>query len=571
MTTRLVAILGLGNPNKPGPGYDPVEYTFEGRTATRSPLVSRAITELLAPVDTVVYLGTKDVREKRVETGAVAEALGRPCHFVEIPKGEDDEKRWDLFKALRRALDLTPLAEAGERTAPTRILFDVTHGFRTQPLFAMSVLSYMQSEWARCGDRAPELRVLYGAYDPQQQTIDTPAPLWDLTLQLTVTRWNAALDALMRYGRADDLEALAADTSAAQNAAARGTGVTGSALATTGIAKRFGALARAFADDVALARFASLLTGVRDPRRPDAPTRGTATKLREFLQSADTARLTAQIPVLRDSIGRLAAWLEPLQAARIESPEGAAALAAFARFGVRVQRYAEAVAAAREGLVTLHALGRGGAVTKEPGLAGYHAERRAAEGAVARDGSGAVAKAFGRVTQPRNDVLHGGLNDQPLDAGSLRAQIRHLAGEFGALAQEPVEVLAVARGSFVNLSNHPVATWSDAQRDAAAALGFGDACDLAGGMPHVPPGDEAEAVWALAREVAAHAVAQGARAAMVSTDFTLTHALVMTLEAQGVRCFAATTTREVVERVRDDGATEKTAVFRFVRWRAYRA
>ena len=35
MTTRLVAILGLGNPNKPGPGYDPVEYTFEGRTATR--------------------------------------------------------------------------------------------------------------------------------------------------------------------------------------------------------------------------------------------------------------------------------------------------------------------------------------------------------------------------------------------------------------------------------------------------------------------------------------------------------------------------------------------------------
>jgi hypothetical protein len=125
--------------------------------------------------------------------------------------------------------------------------------------------------------------------------------------------------------------------------------------------------------------------------------------------------------------------------------------------------------------------------------------------------------------------------------------------------------------SFVNLSNHPVAGWSGAQRDAAVALGRGPVCDLDGGMPQVPPEDGAEAVWALAREVAARAVAQGARAAMVSTDYTLTHALVVTLETLGVRCYAATTARDVVERTRSDGATEKTAVFRFVRWRAYRA
>lgn len=124
--------------------------------------------------------------------------------------------------------------------------------------------------------------------------------------------------------------------------------------------------------------------------------------------------------------------------------------------------------------------------------------------------------------------------------------------------------------SFLNLSNHPVATWSDAQREHAAALGHGSPCELAGAMPLVPPEADSAAVWALAREVAARAIAQGARGAMVSTDFTFTWALVCVLEAAGVRCYAATTRREVTELRRSDGASEKTAVFRFVRWRAYR-
>lgn len=124
--------------------------------------------------------------------------------------------------------------------------------------------------------------------------------------------------------------------------------------------------------------------------------------------------------------------------------------------------------------------------------------------------------------------------------------------------------------SFLNLSNHPIATWSAAQRDAAEALGHGAPCDLDGAMPLVPPEADAAAVWALARAVADRAIAQGARGAMVSTDFTLTHALVELLEARGVRCYAATTRREATERPRDDGGVERTLVFRFVRWRPYR-
>lgn len=435
MTTRLVAILGLGNKNvTEGTGYKPVTYGAEGRAATQTSLVTRAICELFGPVDSVVLLGTQDVQAMRVATGAVEGELGRGFCFVTIPTGESEGDRWRLFTLLQRALDLAPIAEAGERESPTRILFDVTHGYRTQPLFAMSVLSYLQSEWARRGEEAPEVRVLYGAFDaaPPGQ----PAPLWDLTQQLTVTRWNAALDALMRYGRADDLEALARADSAAQSLAARSAGASGSALAETGVAKRFGALARAFADDLAVGRFASLLTGVRDPRRPEQPVKGTAAKLREFLQSDEAARLTARVPVLRDSVARLDAWLAPLRARRIESAEGAAALASLALLCARLQRYAESVAATREGLVTLHALGRGEPVAGEPNLPGYHAARDAAERAIDREGTDVVERAFRNVGGPRNDLLHGGLNNQPRSASALREEAGRLAEEFARLVAE---------------------------------------------------------------------------------------------------------------------------------------
>lgn len=428
MTTRLVAIAGMGK-------YSPVVYELEGRRASQSVLATRAITELCAPVESVVVLGTAEVRSQRHETGFLRDVLTRDYHFMEVPKGQDEAERWALFEVLRRALDLAPIEEAGETVAPTRILFDVTHGYRTQPLFAMSVLSYMQSEWARRGVDAPELRVLYGAYDPQSSQPDVPAPLWDLTQQLTVTRWNTALDALMRYGRADDLEALARAESVAQRAAAQRAGVTGSALAPASVAGTFGKLARAFADDVALARFASLLTGLRHRQRPGDETRGSAAKLHDFLASEEMASLAARLPVLRDSLATLAAWLAPLRAPGIETSQGVAALAALAQRCVHLQRYAEAAAATREGLITQHTLAQGAALACEPNLSGYHDARVAAERAIARDGAAPTERALSAAVQSRNDLLHGGLNDQPLPAATLREQVRQHAERFAALVR----------------------------------------------------------------------------------------------------------------------------------------
>lgn len=465
MTTRLVTFLGLGR-------YSEVTYRHGTSVASRSPLVMRALCELFDPVDTVVVLGTPEVRAQRHETGFIAEHLGRPYHFVEIKKGQDERERWELFEHLCGALDRAPLVGAGERDAPDRILFDVTHGFRTQPLFAMAVLSYVQSEWARDGaEKAPEVRVLYGAYDPQNPPPPgEPADIWDLTQQLTVSRWNRALDGLQRYGRADDLAVIAKEATRALTARAQREGEQGVALRRYKIVERFGSVAQRFADDLALARFRDVLVreyAARGGRR----VAGSAAALVEFLRSEEAQGLCEEVPVLRGSMERLARWVEPLPVERLGGEDGVRALARLAELYGRLERYSEQVAALREGLVLRYAIETGRAMPREPGEDGYNAgyapiERElggvsheatrlkrarvasaeAYETALGRAGRGSslslheVVRLFSDVHGPRNDVHHGGLRDEPVDAASLRKTFAEQTRRFVEASASPAQV-----------------------------------------------------------------------------------------------------------------------------------
>ena len=125
------------------------------------------------------------------------------------------------------------------------------------------------------------------------------------------------------------------------------------------------------------------------------------------------------------------------------------------------------------------------------------------------------------------------------------------------------------RAVFLNLSNHPVARWPAAQVQAARSLGLGDPCDLEGGLPEIDPKDDGSDVAVVAREVTERALAQGAAGAFVAGEYTLSFALVNALQVRGVRCFAATSRREVVELDGDGDARERKIVFQFVRFREY--
>ena len=123
---------------------------------------------------------------------------------------------------------------------------------------------------------------------------------------------------------------------------------------------------------------------------------------------------------------------------------------------------------------------------------------------------------------------------------------------------------------FLNLSNHPSATWSSAQRDAAGALAPESAL-LDYPFPHVDPSHALDAVSALSESTWAaltstlNAAGQRPVAAMVAGEPVLCLGLVQRLQSSGVPCYCATTRRET--EVSDEGV--KTSQFHFVRFRRW--
>jgi CRISPR-associated Csx2 family protein len=133
---------------------------------------------------------------------------------------------------------------------------------------------------------------------------------------------------------------------------------------------------------------------------------------------------------------------------------------------------------------------------------------------------------------------------------------------------EPERRAPKGLGGFANLSNHPAHTWSEAQREAARALGHGEVVELPKTMPLFDPEMDTTEVVRIADDLAEEVVRMGVSGAFVATEFVASYALVRALHARGVRCYTATTLRETTED-QVDGASYKKSVFRFVRWRAY--
>jgi CRISPR-associated protein Csx16 len=275
---------------------------------------------------------------------------------------------------------------------------------------------------------------------------------------------------------------------------------------------------------------------------------GSAERVAERLQAA---RASADaLPPLADVLDRLEnEMLLPLIGAGedLTSTDGHRALAALARLYLHMGRWAEAAAIVREGWVTLYS---------DPSAAFDIDARHLAEARWNRRSRDVVQQ----VAQARNDIEHAGFRARPLPADALREQVGRLVEGFADATATAVDAPPV----FLNVSNHPSAAWGEAQRQAALALAP-VILDLP--FPPVPPEADAEWVAARAEEIVQQALemAPGATHAMVQGEFTLAHALVGRLRAQGIVALAASASRDTDEN--PDGS--RTSRFIFVRFREY--
>lgn len=116
----------------------------------------------------------------------------------------------------------------------------------------------------------------------------------------------------------------------------------------------------------------------------------------------------------------------------------------------------------------------------------------------------------------------------------------------------------------INLSNHPSASWSADQLEAASA--YGEITDYA--FPVVDPDADEDYIASLADKISSEITGkydvQGLTIHLMG-EFTMTVALLHRFQHLGITCVASTTRRNTVET--ED--RKKIVEFKFVRFRKY--
>lgn len=556
-TVRLVSFLGLGNPRFPK-RYEEVVYAVEEggdtRKSRRTPLVQAALDELFS-VTSVRLLGTKEVHENWIEgDGRLLEEVFPTAvdFFKVVNTGSNAEELRKIFQEVVDALSADAIEELGEKDPPETILLDVTHGFRIQPMLGLAAASFVQSQWARKGvEKRPRLRVVYGAYEAADRDQDPKvAPIWDLTEFLNYARWSDAFNALIRFGRADELHQIVDGLSKSERAQLENKSDR-TAQQHINWLRDLGIRAKSFTDDLATTRSEHI--------------QDSASSLSRILNSDSAEDWISTYPVLREAVGELRAQSKTLDVP-VYSNQGMRAVVAMAEQLIRSQQYSQALILISEALDVACGLTRCSAnsdknLVLRKGKAALMERLRqqleATPSTPAKNSVGdedttlnhwmdAAAQLRGDVEASRNTLAHAGfsLDGSGAKASKIIKGVKTAHKRFSALIDKiPAEgaysskddTTAHSSSVFLNLSFQRIADWPVAQRNAAKDIGEPE--ELEGWNPAVPSDTPVNRISAIAQDYAQIVKDLGVKTACVEGDPSLTLALVALLQREGVACY----------------------------------
>ncbi|WP_298819056.1 TIGR02221 family CRISPR-associated protein [Chloroflexus sp.] len=187
MEKKAISFLGY---TRPGQSYRETTYVYQNRECTTAFMAEATARFFQSEIKELLVVVTEEAYKQNFADleRAVAEVV--PIRPIRIPSGRNEGELWDIFAAIANAI------EPGDR-----IIFDITNGFRSIPVLALLVASFV-----RVVRNATLERMIYGAYDA---TANNRTPIFDLTPLVTLLDWTSATDAFLRYGRADVLVKLA--------------------------------------------------------------------------------------------------------------------------------------------------------------------------------------------------------------------------------------------------------------------------------------------------------------------------------------------------------------------------
>lgn len=158
--------------------------TFEYKTD----LFPEVLTKIF-PLTKLLVFVTDEV-EKHDNCSRLKHKLGSIIETVNIPLGKSEEELWDIFSIITEQVP-----------QQATVIIDITHAFRSLPLIAFNVASYLR----RIKSIKVE-RILYGNFEARDANFDPPrTPIFDLTSTLDLQDWLHGIDAFQRRGYAEEL------------------------------------------------------------------------------------------------------------------------------------------------------------------------------------------------------------------------------------------------------------------------------------------------------------------------------------------------------------------------------
>ncbi|WP_020559178.1 CRISPR-associated protein Csx16 [Thiofilum flexile] len=453
---KLISFLGLGEAKRDSNSKPTGEYFYHKTTyrfnqdpqtdISNTCYVVRAITQGytinekttgLQRVDEVVLLATEQAEKAHIDK-ILAEfevyQLPRP-HVVRVPFGANAEQQWEQFHTI-----LENIPQGNDK----KVIFDITHGFRSQPFFAAAVINYVRS--TRNVENIPDMRILYGEYNSAKQVSD----IWDMSTFINLLDWSSALQSFIKTGHGAALAQLAKR----ENATIQKTGQGERPRMLAKLAESI----KAFSDNIATVRVLQIIT-------ESAKGRGSAANVLQTITDSE-AEIRQHFMPLYPVLEQLKEKLKDIPAQSLFSSQGHVSMLTLAKLYIDYERYPEAAIVVREGWVSLYAntnltdkelLDKKGRDKTEKCWYEKEGEENNPQG---------YADLIGLI---RNDIQHGGFRSSPSPADKLIQNLQDLVGKFESKIQDYettncLEIPPTKSSKTYFISRHPgAALWAESE------------------------------------------------------------------------------------------------------------
>jgi len=184
---KALSFLGTGK-------YNAVTYVWPSlenpEARCRTKLFPIAVYEIFHPDEIVVFVTqkakiAKGNEDQKPYLDQLQEKLGVIIRPIDIPDGRSVEELWEIFNACVSSVE-----------TQDEIILDITHAFRSIPMFAFAVAAYLRQT-----KRINIKHIVYGAFEARQ-LLDKEelAPVFDLSLLLDLLDWLSATDHFINRG-----------------------------------------------------------------------------------------------------------------------------------------------------------------------------------------------------------------------------------------------------------------------------------------------------------------------------------------------------------------------------------